>query len=206
MPVCRPRSGSRALMSVPAAAHATVVQRWIDAGLVIFGKTNTPEFGRRAITEPVAWGPTRNPWDLQRTPGGSSGGSAAAVAAGIVPCAGANDGGGSIRIPAACCGLVGLKPGRGLTPSGPGDGRVHARGGRAGRRVAHGARYRRDARRHRRRRTVGTLRAGSAGFAVRVVRGSRPGEAANRCSGAVGDQPLAASRGVRGRRGDRAWR
>lgn len=115
-------AGSRALMSVPAAQHATVVQRWIDAGLVIFGKTNTPEFGAKAITEPVAWGPTNNPWDLQRSPGGSSGGAAAAVAAGIVPCAGASDGGGSIRIPAACCGLVGLKPGRGLTPFGPATG------------------------------------------------------------------------------------
>ncbi|MBY0287854.1 MAG: amidase [Mycobacteriaceae bacterium] len=115
-------AGSRALMSLPAAEHATVVQRWIDAGLVIFGKTNTPEFGAKGITEPIAWGPTNNPWDLQRSPGGSSGGAAAAVAAGIVPCAGASDGGGSIRIPAACCGLVGLKPGRGLTPSGPAKG------------------------------------------------------------------------------------
>ncbi|OBF86110.1 amidase [Mycobacterium sp. 852002-51163_SCH5372311] len=114
--------GSRSLMSTPVAEHATVVQRWIDAGLVIFGKTNLPEFGAKGITEPVAWGPARNPWDLQRTPGGSSGGSAAAVAAGIVPCAGANDGGGSTRIPAACCGLVGLKPGRGLTPMGPATG------------------------------------------------------------------------------------
>jgi Asp-tRNA(Asn)/Glu-tRNA(Gln) amidotransferase A subunit family amidase len=111
--------GSRALMSIPVAEHSTVVQRWLDAGLVIFGKTNTPEFGAKGITEPDAWGPARNPWDLTRTPGGSSGGSAAAVAAGIVPCAGASDGGGSTRIPAACCGLVGLKPGRGLTPSGP---------------------------------------------------------------------------------------
>jgi Asp-tRNA(Asn)/Glu-tRNA(Gln) amidotransferase A subunit family amidase len=115
-------AGSRALMSLPAAEHATVVQRWIDAGLVIFGKTNTPEFGAKGITEPIAWGPTNNPWDLQRSPGGSSGGAAAAVAAGIVPCAGASDGGGSIRIPAACCGLVGLKPGRGLTPLGPATG------------------------------------------------------------------------------------
>lgn len=114
--------GSRAYLSMPVAEHATVVQRWIDAGLVIFGKTNTPEFGAKGITEPAAWGPARNPWNLGRTPGGSSGGSAAAVAAGIVPCAGANDGGGSIRIPAACCGLVGLKPGRGLTPSGPATG------------------------------------------------------------------------------------
>lgn len=115
-------SGSRALSSTPAAEHATVVQRWIDAGLVIFGKTNTPEFGAKGITEPAVWGPTRNPWDLSRSPGGSSGGAAAAVAAGIVPCAGASDGGGSIRIPAGCCGLVGLKPSRGLTPSGPAAG------------------------------------------------------------------------------------
>jgi amidase len=115
-------AGSRALMSTPATEHATIVQRWIDAGLVIFGKTNTPEFGAKGITESVAWGPARNPWDQRRTPGGSSGGSAAAVAAGIVPCAGANDGGGSIRIPAACCGLVGLKAGRGLTPGGPATG------------------------------------------------------------------------------------
>jgi Asp-tRNA(Asn)/Glu-tRNA(Gln) amidotransferase A subunit family amidase len=112
-------SGSRALMSTPVAENATVVARWIDAGLVIFGKTNTPEFGAKGITEPQAWGPARNPWDLTRTPGGSSGGSAAAVAGGIVPCAGASDGGGSIRIPAGCCGLVGLKPGRGLTAMGP---------------------------------------------------------------------------------------
>jgi len=112
-------AGSRALTSRPAAEHSTVVKRWLDAGLVVFGKTNTPEFGAKGITESVAWGAARNPWDVGRTPGGSSGGSAAAVAAGIVPCAGANDGGGSIRIPAACCGLVGLKPGRGLTPSGP---------------------------------------------------------------------------------------
>ena len=112
-------SGSRAFRNLPAREHATVVRRWLDAGLTIFGKTNTPEFGAKGITEPEAFGPSRNPWDLTRSPGGSSGGSAAAVAAGIVPCAGASDGGGSIRIPAACCGLVGLKPGRGLTPSGP---------------------------------------------------------------------------------------
>jgi Asp-tRNA(Asn)/Glu-tRNA(Gln) amidotransferase A subunit family amidase len=115
-------NGSRSMMSLPAAEHSTIVRRWLDAGLVIFGKTNTPEFGAKGITEPDAWGAARNPWDLQRSPGGSSGGSAAAVAAGIVPCAGANDGGGSIRIPAACCGLVGLKPTRGLTPLGPATG------------------------------------------------------------------------------------
>jgi Asp-tRNA(Asn)/Glu-tRNA(Gln) amidotransferase A subunit family amidase len=111
--------GCSALRHVPAQEHATVVQRWLDAGLVPFGKTNTPEFGAKAITESEAFGPARNPWNTQHTPGGSSGGSAAAVAAGIVPCAGASDGGGSIRIPAACCGLFGLKAGRGLVPSGP---------------------------------------------------------------------------------------
>jgi amidase len=111
--------GCRALADVPAAAHATVVERWLGAGLVIFGKTNTPEFGAKAVTEAALYGPARNPWDLARTPGGSSGGTAAAVAAGIVPVAGASDGGGSIRIPAACCGLFGLKPGRGLVPAGP---------------------------------------------------------------------------------------
>lgn len=112
-------SGSRSLTNLPMPEHATVVQRWLDAGLVIFGKTNTPEFGAKGITEPTVFGPARNPWDPSRSPGGSSGGSAAAVAAGIVPVAGASDGGGSIRIPSSCCGLVGLKPGRGLVPSGP---------------------------------------------------------------------------------------
>ncbi|GFG68012.1 amidase [Mycobacterium kubicae] len=112
-------SGSRSLAKVPAAETATVVQRWLDAGLVIFGKTNTPEFGAKGVTEPVLFGPARNPWNTEHTPGGSSGGAAAAVAAGIVPCAGASDGGGSIRIPASACGLFGLKASRGLIPSGP---------------------------------------------------------------------------------------
>jgi amidase len=112
-------AGSRSLAMLPATGHAEVVRRWLDAGLVVFGKTTTPEFGAKAITEPELTGPTRNPWDTSRTPGGSSGGSAAAVAAGIVPVAGASDGGGSIRIPAACCGLFGLKPGRGVVPAGP---------------------------------------------------------------------------------------
>lgn len=111
--------GSRALAGRRAEQTSTVVQRWLDAGLVVFGKTNTPEFGSKGVTEPKLFGPSRNPWDLDRTPGGSSGGSAAAVAAGIVPVAAASDGGGSIRIPAACTGLVGLKPGRGLVPAGP---------------------------------------------------------------------------------------
>ena len=111
--------GNRALRHVPVDQHAEVVRRWLEAGLVPFGKTNTPEFGAKAITESVEFGPARNPWNLGHTPGGSSGGSAAAVAAGIAPAAGANDGGGSIRIPAACCGLFGLKPGRGRVPFGP---------------------------------------------------------------------------------------
>jgi amidase len=111
--------GCRALANRTASDTSTVVQRWLDAGLVIFGKTNTPEFGSKGVTEPELFGPTRNPWDLDRTSGGSSGGAAAAVAAGIIPVAGASDGGGSIRIPAACTGLVGLKAGRGLIPSGP---------------------------------------------------------------------------------------
>ncbi len=102
-----------------APANAVITQRWLDAGVVIFGRTNTPEFGAKGVTEPYSFGPTRNPWNTALTPGGSSGGSAAAVASGVVPMAGANDGGGSIRIPAACCGLFGLKPGRGRNPWGP---------------------------------------------------------------------------------------
>jgi Asp-tRNA(Asn)/Glu-tRNA(Gln) amidotransferase A subunit family amidase len=111
--------GSRSLSTKPVAQNATVVQRWLDAGLVVFGKTNTPEFGAKGVTEPHLFGPARNPWNTEHTPGGSSGGAAAAVAAGIVPCAAASDGGGSIRIPASACGLFGLKPSRGLVPSGP---------------------------------------------------------------------------------------
>lgn len=111
--------GSRALKNWVADEHALITQRFLDAGLVIFGKTATPEFGAKGITESELWGPCRNPWDTARTPGGSSGGSASAVAAGIAPAAGANDGGGSIRIPAGCNGLVGLKPSRGITPYGP---------------------------------------------------------------------------------------
>lgn len=116
--------GSRALANDVATEHALITQRFLDAGLVIFGKTNTPELGAKGVTEPDYWGPARNPWNPERTPGGSSGGSGAAVAAGIVPAAGANDGGGSIRIPAACNGLVGLKLGRGLSPYGPQTGEV----------------------------------------------------------------------------------
>ena len=113
--------GCRALVGRKAAHTSTIVQRWLDAGVVVFGRTSTPELGSKGVTESALFGPTRNPWNLSRTPGGSSGGAAAAVAAGIVPVAGASDGGGSIRIPAACTGLVGLKPGRGLVPFGPQD-------------------------------------------------------------------------------------
>ncbi len=102
-----------------ASYDSTLVERYRDAGLVIFGKTASPEFGATATTESKLWGQTHNPWNLAYTSGGSSGGSAAAVAAGILPAANASDGGGSIRIPASCCGLFGLKPTRGRVPMGP---------------------------------------------------------------------------------------
>jgi amidase len=98
---------------------SSTVRRIRDAGFVIVGKTNMPEMGILPVTEPRRFGPTRNPWDTDRTPGGSSGGSAAAVAAGMVPVAHGADGGGSIRIPAACCGLVGLKVARGRVSRAP---------------------------------------------------------------------------------------
>lgn len=114
--------GSRALRSHVAKDSAWIVERYLDAGLVIFGKTNTPEWGNHCTTEPSLFGATVNPWSPAITPGGSSGGSAAAVAAGIVPAASGSDGTGSIRVPAACCGLVGLKPRRGRTSFAPGAG------------------------------------------------------------------------------------
>ncbi len=114
--------GTASLAHKKAVAHSAYTRRCLDAGLVIFGRTATPEFGLRAQTESKLWGPSRNPWEPSRTPGGSSGGSAAAVAAGVVPMAGANDGGGSIRIPAAFCGLFGLKPSTGRVSWGPGGG------------------------------------------------------------------------------------
>ncbi len=116
--------GTALLRDLPALHDSEIVQRHKRAGLICVGKTNTPELGLTATTEPHAFGPTRNPWDRTRTPGGSSGGAAAAVAGGIVPMAHASDGGGSIRIPAACCGLVGLKPTRGRNPLGPDAGDV----------------------------------------------------------------------------------
>jgi len=118
--------GSAALRAFRPDVTAEVVERFLRAGLVPFGKTSTPELALMGVTEPAAFGPTRNPYDLARSPGGSSGGSAAAVAVGIVPLASASDGGGSIRIPAAWCGLVGLKPSRGRVPQGPEETEVWA--------------------------------------------------------------------------------
>jgi len=96
-----------------------LVQHYLNTGLIIFGKTNLPEFGIMGTTEPKFTGVTRNPWNLSHSTGGSSGGSAAAVALGMVPMAAGGDGGGSLRIPASCCGLFGLKPTRGRTSNGP---------------------------------------------------------------------------------------
>jgi amidase len=114
-------AGNRALRDRGyRAPHDTYLgARFRRAGLIALGKTNTPEFGLQSTTQPLAFGPTRNPWDLQRSSGGSSGGSAVAVAAGLVPIAHANDGAGSIRIPSAWCGVVGLKPSRGRVPVDP---------------------------------------------------------------------------------------
>ena len=111
--------GSRLWAGFVADHDSTIVARYRAAGLVICGKTNTPELGIACTTEPVAHGPTRNPWNLGRGAGGSSGGAAAAVAAGILPAAHATDGGGSIRIPASHCGLFGMKPTRARNPAGP---------------------------------------------------------------------------------------
>jgi amidase len=125
--------GSNFFVGAIADHDSTLVERYLNSGLVIYGKTNTPEFGLTLTTEPRLYGPCRNPWDLEHSTGGSSGGSAAAVAARIVPIAHATDGGGSIRVPSAACGVFGLKPTRARTPLGPlrgenwsGLGRAHA--------------------------------------------------------------------------------
>lgn len=115
----RTTNGSVFFKDNVAQHNSTLVDRYRQAGLVIFGKTHSPEFGGTATTESRLWGDSRNPWNLEHTTGGSSGGSAAAVAAGILPAANASDGGGSIRIPASCCGLFGMKPTRARVPMGP---------------------------------------------------------------------------------------
>lgn len=111
--------GSRLWADDVASADSELVRRYKAAGMVVLGTTNTPELGKNASTEPVLHGACHNPWSLDHSTGGSSGGSAAAVAAGLVPVAHGNDGGGSIRIPAAACGLFGLKPSRGVVPGAP---------------------------------------------------------------------------------------
>jgi len=116
--------GSAFLASTPMPSDSELVTRIRATGVSVFGKTNTPEWGLHPVTEPDFFGPCLNPWALDRSPGGSSGGSGAAIAAGIVPMAGGGDGGGSIRIPASCCGLFGLKPTRGRTPTGPDRGQM----------------------------------------------------------------------------------
>ena len=113
------RCGSKLTEDYVAAEDSELMTRVRAAGLVTAAMTAAPEFGFNPTTESVYYGPTHNPWDIGRSPGGSSGGSAAMVAAGVVPLAHANDGGGSIRIPASCCGLVGLKPTRNRVPTGP---------------------------------------------------------------------------------------
>ncbi len=121
----RPVAGLRStigcsLLADHVADHdCNITRRFKEAGFVIVGTTTLPEYGILPVSEARIFGPTRNPWDLERTPGGSSGGAAAAVASGMVPVAHGNDGGGSIRIPAACCGLVGLKPARGRISAAP---------------------------------------------------------------------------------------
>jgi amidase len=111
--------GNKLWRNIPATVTTELVKRWENSGAIVVGRSNTPEFGLMPYTESDTLGPALNPWDVTRTPGGSSGGSGAAVAARFVPFASAGDGGGSIRIPASACGIFGLKPTRGRTPTGP---------------------------------------------------------------------------------------
>lgn len=111
--------GSRALQGNVPREHSAVVRRLLDAGAVVFGKSNLPELGLKGVSDSALHGPVANPWDLSRNAGGSSGGAAAAVAAGVLPMAMGSDGGGSLRIPASCCGLFTLKPSRGRISEAP---------------------------------------------------------------------------------------
>ena len=113
-------NGSVAWKGYVATRDSVLTERYRKAGLVFFGQTTSPEYGLTTTTESTLYGQTRNPWDVTRTSGGSSGGASAAVAAGVLPVAQASDGGGSIRIPASCTGLFGIKPSRGRVPMGPG--------------------------------------------------------------------------------------
>ena len=117
-------SGSKLYAGYRAPHDSELMRRYRAAGVIVLGKTATPEFGLTPYTEPAAFGVARNPWNVARTTGGSSGGSAAAVASGMVPMAGGGDGGGSIRIPASCCGVFGFKATRGRVPTGPDDGEL----------------------------------------------------------------------------------
>ena len=116
----RQTNGSRAMRNHVASADSPLITRYRNAGLVIVGRTSTPEFGNHSTTEPVLFGPSRNPWAPDRTTGGSSGASAAAIAAGLTSIASGGDGAGSLRIPASCCGVFGFKPSRGRVSSAPG--------------------------------------------------------------------------------------
>jgi len=121
-PGVRLTNGSKLFKDYVPSVESELVRRYRKAGLVVFGKTHSPEYGLTTSTESLLFGQTRNPWNLDHTSGGSSGGASAAVAAGLLPLANASDGGGSIRIPASCCGLFGMKPTRGRTPLGPQSG------------------------------------------------------------------------------------
>ena len=118
-PGIRLTNGSKLFTDFVPDFESELVARYRKAGLVVFGKTHSPEYGLTTTSESALYGRTKNPWNRERTSGGSSGGASAAVAAGLLPIANASDGGGSIRIPASCCGLFGMKPTRGRTPLGP---------------------------------------------------------------------------------------
>ena len=172
--------GSRGSPEGPRDEDEAVIAAFRRAGFIPTGRTNVPEFGLIPIAENLRFGVSRNPWNTDHTPGGSSGGAAAAVAAGMFPAAHANDGGGSIRIPASCCGLVGLKPSRGRVPKA-----VQSLGGRGGRGRRHPRRrgHRSDPRRDRSRRR-GRVDAAAGARAPLPRRGrSGPGQGAHRADG-----------------------